>query len=116
MSGLRCPAPGGRRGTGRWQAAGAANCNVAARAASRGRLTSQEQSDIVGRVRPVGGFDAAATAGVGLPMGPLARLDLIGLDTPLSIMEVLRDEFGGGRYVPAPLLAEHAAAGLAFRH
>ena len=31
-------------------------------------------------------------------MGPLALLDLIGLDTSLSIMEVLRGEFGGPRY------------------
>ena len=29
------------------------------------------------------------TAGVGLPMGPLALLDLIGLDTSLAILEVL---------------------------
>ena len=34
-------------------------------------------------------IDAAATAGLGLPMGPLALLDLIGLDTSLSILEVL---------------------------
>ena len=40
-------------------------------------------------------IDLAATAGIGLPMGPLALLDLIGLDTSLSIMEVLHGEFGG---------------------
>ena len=34
-------------------------------------------------------IDLAATAGIGLPMGPLALLDLIGLDTSLSIMDVL---------------------------
>jgi 3-hydroxybutyryl-CoA dehydrogenase len=49
-------------------------------------------------------IDLAATAGMGLPMGPLALLDLIGLDTSLSIMEVLHKEFGLDRYVPAPLL------------
>jgi len=56
-------------------------------------------------------IDAAATAGLGLPMGPLALLDLIGLDTSLSIMEVLREEFGGPRYTPAPLLRRLVAAG-----
>ena len=56
-------------------------------------------------------IDAAATAGLGLPMGPLALLDLIGLDTSLSIMEVLAAEFGGSRYVPAPLLRRLVAAG-----
>ena len=44
-------------------------------------------------------------------MGPLALLDLIGLDTSLSIMEVLREEFGGPRYTPAPLLRRLVAAG-----
>jgi 3-hydroxybutyryl-CoA dehydrogenase len=56
-------------------------------------------------------IDAAATAGLGLPMGPLALLDLIGLDTSLSIMEVLLAEFGGSRYQPAPLLRRLVAAG-----
>jgi 3-hydroxybutyryl-CoA dehydrogenase len=56
-------------------------------------------------------IDLAATAGIGLPMGPLALLDLIGLDTALSIMETLRGEFGGSRYAPAPLLRRLADAG-----
>ena len=56
-------------------------------------------------------IDTAATAGLGLPMGPLTLLDLIGLDTSLSIMEVLREEFGGPRYTPAPLLRRLVAAG-----
>jgi 3-hydroxybutyryl-CoA dehydrogenase len=56
-------------------------------------------------------IDLAATGGMGLPMGPLALLDLIGLDTGLSILEVLFDEFGTARYVPAPLLRRLAAAG-----
>jgi 3-hydroxybutyryl-CoA dehydrogenase len=60
-------------------------------------------------------IDAAATLGIGLPMGPLALLDLIGLDTSLSIMEVLRAEFGGTRYTPAPLLRRFVDAGLAGR-
>jgi 3-hydroxybutyryl-CoA dehydrogenase len=56
-------------------------------------------------------IDAAATAGIGLPMGPLALLDLIGLDTSLSILEVLHAEFGGSRYAAAPLLRRLVAAG-----
>jgi 3-hydroxybutyryl-CoA dehydrogenase len=56
-------------------------------------------------------IDTAATAGIGLPMGPLALLDLIGLDTSLSILEVLHGEFGGPRYVPAPLLRRLTDAG-----
>jgi 3-hydroxybutyryl-CoA dehydrogenase len=56
-------------------------------------------------------IDLAVTAGIGLPMGPLALLDLIGLDTSLSILEVLRGEFGLPRYIPAPLLRRLTAAG-----
>jgi len=60
-------------------------------------------------------IDLAATAGIGLPMGPLALLDLIGLDTALSIMEVLHVEFGLLRYTPAPLLRRLVAAGRSGR-
>jgi 3-hydroxybutyryl-CoA dehydrogenase len=56
-------------------------------------------------------IDAAVTGGIGLPMGPLALLDLIGLDTSLSVLEVLQEEFGGSRYTPAPLLRRLTAAG-----
>jgi len=56
-------------------------------------------------------IDLAATGGIGLPMGPLALLDLIGLDTSLAILEVLEREFGGSRYVPAPLLRRLTDAG-----
>ena len=56
-------------------------------------------------------IDAAVTAGIGLPMGPLTLLDLIGLDTSLSVLEVLDSEFGGTRYRPAPLLRRLTDAG-----
>ncbi len=56
-------------------------------------------------------IDTAATAGIGLPMGPLALLDLIGLDTSLSILEVLQGELGGSRYAAAPLLRRLTDAG-----
>jgi len=50
--------------------------------------------------------------GLGLPMGPLTLLDLIGLDTCLAILETLQDEFGGTRYVHAPLLRKLCDARL----
>jgi 3-hydroxybutyryl-CoA dehydrogenase len=56
-------------------------------------------------------IDLAATAGIGLPMGPLALLDLIGLDTSLSILETLHGEFAVPRYAPAPLLRRLTDAG-----
>jgi len=56
-------------------------------------------------------IDRAATVGIGLPMGPLALLDLIGLDTSLSILEVLHAEFNLPRYSPAPLLRRLVSAG-----
>ena len=43
-------------------------------------------------------IDTAIHLGLGHPMGPLALADLIGLDTVLSIGEVLRGAFGGERY------------------
>ena len=45
------------------------------------------------------------------PMGPFALGDLIGLDTCVSIMEVLRDGLGDSKYEPCPLLRENVAAG-----
>jgi 3-hydroxybutyryl-CoA dehydrogenase len=56
-------------------------------------------------------IDMAARVGLGLPMGPLALLDLIGLDTSLAILEVLDGEFGGARFAPAPLLRRMTEAG-----
>lgn len=57
-------------------------------------------------------IDKAATAGLGLPMGPLTLLDLIGLDTSLAILETLQAEFGGTRYVHASLLRKLCDARL----
>ena len=44
-------------------------------------------------------------------MGPLALMDLIGLDTMLNIGEVLFAEFRDARYAPPPLLRRMVAAG-----
>jgi 3-hydroxybutyryl-CoA dehydrogenase len=57
-------------------------------------------------------IDKAMTVGLGLPMGPLTLLDLIGLDTALAVLETLLDEFGGTRYVHAPLLRKLCDARL----
>ncbi len=55
-------------------------------------------------------IDTIAKLGFNHPMGPLALADLIGLDTCVAILEVLRDGLGE-RYEPCPLLREHVAAG-----
>ena len=49
-------------------------------------------------------IDTIAKLGFNHPMGPLALADLIGLDTCVAIMEVLRDGLGDSRYEPCPLL------------
>src|SRR5207247_11146255 len=56
-------------------------------------------------------IDTIAKLGFNHPLGPLALADLIGLDTCVAIMEVLRDGLGDERYEPCPLLREHIAAG-----
>jgi 3-hydroxybutyryl-CoA dehydrogenase len=56
-------------------------------------------------------IDTVAKLGFGHPMGPLALADLIGLDTCVAIMEVLRRGLGDEKYAPCPLLVEHVEAG-----
>jgi 3-hydroxybutyryl-CoA dehydrogenase len=56
-------------------------------------------------------IDTIAKLGFNHPMGPLALADLIGLDTCVAIMEVLRDGLGDQRYEPCPLLRELVDAG-----
>jgi 3-hydroxybutyryl-CoA dehydrogenase len=56
-------------------------------------------------------IDTIAKLGFNHPMGPLALADLIGLDTCVAIMEVLRDGLGNGRYEPCPLLRKLVDAG-----
>jgi 3-hydroxybutyryl-CoA dehydrogenase len=56
-------------------------------------------------------IDTIAKLGFAHPLGPLALADLIGLDTCVSIMEVLHEGLGDERYAPCPLLREHVEAG-----
>jgi 3-hydroxybutyryl-CoA dehydrogenase len=56
-------------------------------------------------------IDTGVKLGLNHPMGPLTLADFIGLDTCLSIAEVLHRELGDDKYRPAPLLRQYVAAG-----
>ena len=56
-------------------------------------------------------IDTIAKLGFAHPQGPLALADLIGLDTCVSIMEVLHAGLGDPKYAPCPLLRQYVAAG-----
>jgi 3-hydroxybutyryl-CoA dehydrogenase len=56
-------------------------------------------------------IDTIAKLGFNHPMGPLALADLIGLDTCVAIMDVLRTGLDDERYAPCPLLHELVTAG-----
>ena len=56
-------------------------------------------------------IDTVMKLGMNHPMGPLALADLIGLDTCLSIMEVLHEGLGDSKYRPCPLLRKMVRAG-----
>ena len=62
----------------------------------------------------VGGVEAIDTAmklGANHPMGPLELADFIGLDTCLSVMNVLYDGLADSKYRPCPLLVKYVEAG-----
>lgn len=56
-------------------------------------------------------IDTVMKLGMSHPMGPLALADLIGLDTCLSIMDVLYNSFKDPKYRPCPLLVQMVDAG-----
>ena len=62
-------------------------------------------------VGTVDSIDAAMRLGAHHPMGPLELADFIGLDTCLSVMQVLHDGLADSKYRPCPLLVKYVDAG-----
>jgi 3-hydroxybutyryl-CoA dehydrogenase len=59
--------------------------------------------------------DAAMRYGAGLPMGPIALTDLVGIDTFVGIMDAIHSQFQDTRFAPRPILAQLAKAGFTGR-
>lgn len=62
-------------------------------------------------VAPAENIDNIMRLGMNHPMGPCALADLIGLDTILSILNVMYDGYGDPKYRPSPLLKQYVQAG-----
>ena len=56
-------------------------------------------------------IDTAMMGGCNFPMGPFALLDLVGLDTSVSILDALYEEFRDPNYAPATTMRRMVAAG-----
>lgn len=75
-------------------------------------LTVNEAIAVLGDgVAPAEDIDRIFKTCFGHKMGPLETADLIGLDTILNSLVVLRDSFGDAKYEPHPLLVEKVEAG-----
>ena len=74
--------------------------------------------DAVGRSSrasaPTTDIDRGMQLGCGHPMGPLALLDFIGLDTVVRIADIMFEEYRETRFAPPPLLRRMVAAGHAW--
>jgi 3-hydroxybutyryl-CoA dehydrogenase len=57
------------------------------------------------------GIDEIMKRGMNHPMGPLALADFIGLDTVLSILEIMYKGYGDPKFRPCPLLRQYVKAG-----
>ncbi len=55
--------------------------------------------------------DAAMRFGAGLPMGPVALVDLVGIDTMVGIMNAIHAQFNDVRFAPRPILSQLSSAG-----
>jgi 3-hydroxybutyryl-CoA dehydrogenase len=62
-------------------------------------------------VGSVESIDKAMKLGANHPMGPLQLADFIGLDTVLSVMQVLYEGLADSKYRPCPLLVKYVEAG-----
>src|ERR1700727_957484 len=67
----------------------------------------------VGNVEAI---DTAMRLGAHHPMGPLELADFIGLDTCLSVMQVLHEGFADSKYRPCPLLVKYVEAAWPWRN
>jgi len=62
-------------------------------------------------VASIASIDTAMKLGAHHPMGPLELADFVGLDTCLSVMQVLYEGLADSKYRPCPLLVKYVEAG-----